>query len=480
MEDLLRKVSDYVWELPPSYKSGMRVPARFFVSRKMAGIMEKGAIEQAANVATLPGIQVASLVMPDVHVGYGFPIGGVGAFDLEEGVISPGGVGFDINCGVRVLRTHLSVEEVRPRIKELVDRLFVNVPSGVGSRGRLKVTDGQLDDIFVDGARWAVENGYGREEDLEHCEEKGSLEGANPEVVSKKARERGKPQLGTLGSGNHFLEVQYVDEIYDEKIAQAYGLEKGRVVVMIHCGSRGAGHQICTDFLRVLEKASGKYRIRLPDRQLACAPVESEEGRRYFEGMASAANYAWANRQIISHWVRETFTQIFKRDEEELGLDLVYDVAHNIAKFEEYEINGERKKVCVHRKGATRAFGPGTDGLPPDYLSTGQPVIIPGSMGTPSYILAGTEKAMRESFGSTCHGSGRVLSRAAAKRKLRGGEVKRRLAGKGIYIRATKDSLLAEEAPDAYKLSDDVVEIVEKAGISKKVARLLPLGVAKG
>ncbi len=480
MENLLKKVNDYIWELPSSYKPGMRVPARFFVSRKMAGSMEKGAIEQAANVATLPGIQVASLVMPDVHVGYGFPIGGVGAFDIEEGVISPGGVGFDINCGVRVLRTNLSVDEVRPKIKELVDKLFVNIPSGVGSKGRLKVSDSQLDDIFILGAQWAVENGYGREEDLDHCEEQGSLDGANPDVVSRKARERGRPQLGTLGSGNHFLEVQYVDEIYDERIAEIYGIERGKVVVMIHCGSRGAGHQICTDFLRILERATGKYRIKLPDRQLACAPVNSEEGRKYFEGMASAANYAWANRQIISHWVRETFTRVFRKDEDELGLDLVYDVAHNIAKFEEYEIDGKKRKVCVHRKGATRAFGPDASGLPSDYTEAGQPVIIPGSMGTPSYILAGTDRAMRESFGSTCHGSGRVLSRAAAKRRLRGGEVKRRLAGKGIYIRATKDSLLAEEAPDAYKLSDDVVEIVDRAGISKKVARLLPLGVAKG
>jgi tRNA-splicing ligase RtcB len=480
MENIFKKIDDYLWELPRNHKYGMRVPAWFFVSRKMMNALEKGAVEQAANVAMMLGIQKASLVMPDVHVGYGFPIGGVGAFEVSEGIISPGGVGFDINCGVRVLKTNLKVDEVRNKIKELIDQLFINVPSGVGSQSKLRVTDSQLDEIFVSGAKWAVETGFGKSDDLEHCEEGGALSGAKPEVVSRKARGRGKPQLGTLGSGNHFLEVQYVDKIYDEQAARVYGLEEGNVVVMVHCGSRGAGHQICTDFLMILERASRKYGFKLPDKQLACAPIQSEEGQNYFGGMAAAANYAWANRQIISHWVRETFEKVFRASEDDLGMDLVYDVAHNIAKFEEYVVDGKKVKVCVHRKGATRAFGPGMTEVPSDYRDTGQPVIIPGSMGTPSYILRGTEKAMEQSFGSTCHGSGRVMSRAAAKRKIRGREVKRSLAERGIYVRATHDALLAEEAPGAYKLSDDVVDVVDRAGISSKVARLLPLGVAKG
>lgn len=480
MENLLKKVTDYKWELPKSYKPGMKVPAYFYINRKLMRILEKGAVEQAANVATMPGIQKASLVMPDVHVGYGFPIGGVAAFDVNEGVVSPGGVGFDINCGVRLLRSNLKVDEVRPKIKELVDKLFVAVPSGVGSEGRLKVSDKELDEIFVEGAKWAVENGYGYEKDLEHCEEHGALDGARPEVVSKRARDRGKPQLGTLGSGNHFLEVQYVDKIYDEEAAKAMGLEEGMITVMIHCGSRGLGHQVCTDFLEVLDRAVKKYGIKLPDRQLACAPINSKEGQDYFAGMAASANYAWCNRQIITHWVRETFEKVFNMSEEDLEMKLVYDVAHNIAKFEEHKVDGKKVKVCVHRKGATRAFGPGSMGIPEDYRDIGQPVLIPGSMGTPSYVLVGTEKAMEETFGSTCHGSGRVMSRAAAKRKLRGNVVRSNLQKRGIYVRATQGALLAEEAPEAYKRSDDVVEVVHRAGISKLVARLLPLGVAKG
>jgi tRNA-splicing ligase RtcB len=455
----------------------MRVPAYFYVSRKLMKILEKDAVEQAANVATLPGIQKASLVMPDVHVGYGFPIGGVAAFDMEEGIVSPGGVGFDINCGVRLLKSNLKVDDVRNRIKELINGLFVGVPSGVGSEGRLRATDKELDEIFVSGANWAVENGFGNEKDLEHCEENGALEGGRPEVVSKKARSRGKPQLGTLGSGNHFLEVQYVDKIFDEEAARIMGLEEGMVTVMIHCGSRGLGHQVCSDFLEVLDRAVRKYGIRLPDRQLACAPIKSKEGQDYFAGMAASANYAWANRQIITHWVRETFRKTFNMSDDDLNMRLIYDVAHNIAKFEEHRVDG-KMKVCVHRKGATRAFA-GRD-LPAEYRDIGQPVLIPGSMGTPSYVLKGTEKAMNETFGSTCHGSGRVMSRAAAKRKLRGGKIASTLGQKGIYVRATQNALLAEEAPEAYKLSDDVVDVVHNAGISSLVARLRPLGVAKG
>ena len=480
MENVLRKITDYKWELPKSYKSGMRVPAYFYINRKLMGILERDAVEQAANVATMPGIQRASLVMPDVHVGYGFPIGGVAAFDAEEGVVSPGGVGFDINCGVRLLTTSLRVEEVKPKIKALIDELFVAVPSGVGSEGKLRVTDRELDEIFVEGVRWAIENGYGYDDDADRCEENGALEGARPEVVSKRARDRGRGQLGTLGSGNHFLEVQYVDKVYDEDVAKAFGLEEGMVTVMIHTGSRGLGHQVCTDFLSVLDKAVRKYRIRLPDRQLACAPINSKEGQDYFAGMASSANFAWTNRQIITHWVRETFQKVFGMSEEDLAMNLVYDVAHNIAKFETHMVDGERIRVVVHRKGATRAFGPGSREIPQRYRDVGQPVIIPGSMGTPSYVLVGTEKAMQETFGSTCHGSGRVMSRAAAKRRLRGDRIKAELMRDGIYVRATHGALLAEEAPQAYKRSDDVVDVVDKAGISKIVARLRPLGVAKG
>lgn len=480
MENVLRKITDYKWELPRSYKSGMRVPAYFYINRKLMNILERDAVEQAANVATMPGIQRASLVMPDVHVGYGFPIGGVAAFDAEEGVVSPGGVGFDINCGVRLLTTSLRVEEVKPKIKTLIDELFVAIPSGVGSEGKLRVTDRELDEIFVEGVRWAIENGYGYDEDADRCEENGALEGARPEVVSKRARDRGRGQLGTLGSGNHFLEVQYVDKVYDEDVARVFGLEEGMVTVMIHTGSRGLGHQVCTDFLSVLDKAVRKYRIKLPDRQLACAPINSKEGQDYFAGMASSANFAWTNRQIITHWVRETFQRVFGMSEEDLEMNLVYDVAHNIAKFETHTVDGENIRVVVHRKGATRAFGPGSREVPQKYRDVGQPVIIPGSMGTPSYVLVGTEKAMQETFGSTCHGSGRVMSRAAAKRRLRGDRIKAELMRDGIYVRATHGALLAEEAPQAYKRSDDVVDVVDKAGISKIVARLRPLGVAKG
>ncbi|AIY89743.1 RtcB family protein [Geoglobus acetivorans] len=480
MENILKKITDYKWELPKSYKTGMRVPAYFYINRKLMEMLERDAMVQAANVATMPGIQVASLVMPDVHVGYGFPIGGVAAFDAEDGVVSPGGVGFDINCGVRLLTTSLKVDEVKPKIKTLVDELFVAVPSGVGSEGRLRVTDRELDEIFVDGVKWAIENGYGRKEDADRCEENGALDGAKPEVVSKRARNRGRGQLGTLGSGNHFLEIQYVDKIYDHETAKAFGLEEGMVTVMIHTGSRGLGHQVCTDFLTVLDRAVKKYRIKLPDRQLACAPINSREGEDYFGGMASSANFAWTNRQIITHWVRETFQKVFGMSEEDLGMDLVYDVAHNIAKFETHVVEGEKFRVVVHRKGATRAFGPGSKEVPAIYRDVGQPVIIPGSMGTPSYVLVGTEKAMEETFGSTCHGSGRVMSRAAAKRKLRGDRIRADLMREGIYVRATHGALLAEEAPQAYKSSDDVVNVVDRAGISKIVARLRPLGVAKG
>lgn len=476
----MKKITDYKWELSKDYKKGMRVPAYFYISRKLMKDLEKDAVEQAANVATMPGIRLASLVMPDVHVGYGFPIGGVAGFDIEEGVISPGGVGFDINCGVRLLRSNLKVEEVKSKIKELIDTLFIAVPSGVGSEGKITLNDRELDEIFVSGARWAFENGYGTEKDLERCEENGAMPGARPEVVSKRARERGRTQLGTLGSGNHFLEVQYVEKVYNPEVARVFGLEEGTVTVMIHCGSRGLGHQVCTDFLEVLDRAVKKYNISLPDKQLACAPIKSKEGEDYYAGMAASANFAWCNRQIIAHWVRESFKKVFKMGEDDLGLEVVYDVAHNIAKFEEHQVNGKKVKVCVHRKGATRAFSAGRNEVPAVYRNVGQPVLIPGSMGTPSYVLVGTQRAMEETFGSTCHGSGRVMSRAEAKRKLRDGIVKQNLEKKGIYVRSAEKGLLAEEAPEAYKISDDVVDVVHRAGISTLVAKLVPLGVTKG
>jgi len=477
---ILTKINDYTWDIPQDYKPGMRVPGRIFVSRALLSSLEKETIEQTANVATLPGIQKYAMAMPDAHTGYGFPIGGVAAFDRENGIISPGGVGYDINCGVRIIKTNLTVDEVRPRMKDLIEKLFNEIPSGVGSKSKIRASDRELTDAFLHGAKWAVESGYGTEDDIRHCEENGYMDAADPSKVSEKARKRGKPQFGTLGSGNHFLEVQYVDEVYDDKVAEVFGLTKGQVTIMVHCGSRGAGHQICTDHLGILEKATRKYGIVLPDRQLACAPAESPEGQAYFGAMASAANYAWANRQVITHWVRETFTNFFGRDMDDLGMELVYDVAHNVAKLEEHTINGKKKMLYVHRKGATRAFPPGHHDVPDTYRKVGQPVLIPGSMGTPSFVLHGTQEAMELTFGSACHGAGRVASRAAAKREFRGEDIQKELAAAGISVRATHPSVIAEEAPAVYKVSGDVVDVVHNLGIARKVVRVMPLGVAKG
>jgi tRNA-splicing ligase RtcB len=478
--DIVRKVEENLYEIPVDFQEGMRVPGRMLVSQKLMNELEIGTLHQTANVATLPGIQKYSLAMPDAHFGYGFPIGGVAAFDAREGVISPGGVGFDINCGVRILRTDLEITEVRPRIKELMNELFKAIPSGVGSKSKLRVSDSELDDAFNHGAQWAVEQGYGVESDILHCEDGGFIEAADPAKVSEKARKRGKPQFGTLGSGNHFLEVQEVDKIYDPKIAKLFGIREGTVTIMIHCGSRGAGHQICTDYLQVMEQASKKYGIKLPDKQLACAPAESREGQDYFKAMAAGANYAWANRQVITHWVRETFQHVFNKDAEELAMDLVYDVAHNVAKLEEHEIDGKKKEVYVHRKGATRAFPAGHMDVPAVYRSVGQPVLIPGSMGTPSYILHGAERSMELTFGSACHGAGRVMGRGEAKRKFRGEVLEKQLADKGIHVRATHPSMLAEEAPEVYKSSSEVVNVVHDLNIARKVVRVKPMGVAKG
>ena len=479
---MLNRIDDYRWEIPQSYKAGMRVPGLIYADEGMLShIKEEQALEQVANVAFLPGIVSRSLAMPDIHWGYGFPIGGVAATRVSDGVISPGGVGFDINCGVRLLRTNLTEEEVRPRIGELVDTLYRNVPSGVGSQGKLKLKEREMENVLLKGARWAVERGYGEARDLEVTEEQGAMEGADPEQVSAKAKQRGAPQLGTLGAGNHFIEVGVVDEVYEPEVASVMGIERvGQVLLLIHTGSRGFGHQVCTDHLATMGTAVAKYGINLPDRQLACAPVRSPEGQAYFAAMACAANYAWANRQCITHWARESFIQVFSKSPRELGMEMVYDVAHNIAKMEEYEVEGKRLALCIHRKGATRAFPAGQPEVPDIYAAIGQPVLIPGDMGRYSYVLVGTQRAMAETFGSTCHGAGRVQSRSAAKRSLRGIDVARGLADQGITVKAGSMSSLAEEASEAYKDVAQVVEVTHRAGISRKVARSRPMGVVKG
>jgi tRNA-splicing ligase RtcB len=472
------RITENEWEVPVGYIPGMRVPGRFFLSESLGQILEPGALQQLANVATLPGILKHALAMPDIHWGYGFPIGGVAAFSMDEGIISPGGVGFDINCGVRLLTTPIPYQEIHDRKKDLIDRFFNVVPTGVGAKSSRKLPPHTLDEMMVKGARWAVENSFGMERDLVRCEEAGGMTGASVKTVSAKARQRGVPQGGTLGSGNHFLEVQVVREIFDPVAAKVFGLHEGQVCCMIHCGSRGLGHQVCTDHLKLLEAATKKYKIRLPDRQLACAPIRSQEGMDYFSAMAASANYAWANRQLITHAVREVLVKMFRIGYEEMPL--VYDVAHNVAKMEEHLIDGKQMKVCVHRKGATRAFGPGSADLPSDLSLTGQPVIIPGSMGTSSYVLCGTKTAMEKTFGSTCHGAGRIMSRSQAKKRLSGKEVAENLAKEGIIVRAPHENAIADEAPDVYKPSEEVVRVVHDAGISRLVARLTPIGVIKG
>jgi len=478
----LEKIDDYRWRIPKTYKKGMRVDGLVFTSEKMLGkLQEEQALEQVANVAFLPGIVGHSLAMPDIHWGYGFPIGGVAAMRLSDGVVSPGGVGFDINCGVRLLRTNLMEEEVSPRIEELVDALYRNVPSGLGSEGKIRLRRGEIDEVLVKGSRWAVEKGYGRPEDLEATEEMGEMAGADPARVSSRAKERGTPQLGTLGSGNHFLEVAVVDQIHDAAVAGGMGIDRlGQVVLMVHCGSRGLGHQTADDYIGTMVAAMKKYGIEVPDRQLACAPVSSAEGQDYLAAMRCAANYAWANRQCIAHWVREAFCKVMARSEIDAGLELIYDVAHNIAKIEEHEVDDEKVRLCVHRKGATRAFPAGHPEVPSKYAHIGQPVFIPGDMGRFSYVLVGTERAMQESFGSTCHGAGRLKSRAAAKRELRGDAVLKELASRGITVRTGSMKGLAEEAPQAYKDVSTVVDVADKAGISHIVARTRPIGVIKG
>ncbi len=458
-------------------EGGMRVPGMIYADKELLEHIEKENVAaQVANVAHLPGIVGYSLGMPDIHWGYGFPIGGVAATRLTDGVISPGGVGYDINCGVRMLRTGLTQDEVRPKIANLLDAVYRNVPCGVGSKGKLRLSRNRLEEVLVDGAKWMVENGFGENGDLSVLEENGRLGGADPSKVSSRALERGAPQLGTLGAGNHFLEVQVIEKVYDQVVADRFGLREGQITCMIHTGSRGFGHQVCDDYLRVCERAIEKYHIHLPDKELSCAPINSKEGQDYFAAMACGANFAWANRQCITHWIREAFGSIFG----DIKLDIIYDVAHNIAKIERHEFEGREIELCVHRKGATRAFPPGHPKVPETYRDVGQPVLIPGDMGTYSYILVGTDAAMRETFGSTCHGAGRRLSRHKAIRMAKGRSIDKELAEKGILVRAKSYRTLMEEMSDAYKDIDKVVSVVERAGISKKVAKMRPMGVVKG
>ena len=479
---VLKRIDAYRWELPVDYKPGMRVPARIYADEALLALAEEEqALEQAANVATLPGIVWRSLAMPDIHWGYGFPIGGVAAMRLDDGVISPGGVGFDINCGTRLMVTNLTEADVRPRLQELVDRLFREVPAGLGGQGPVRVTDAELDEIMVRGSAWMVDRGYGLPADLEVTESRGCLPGADPSCVTGRARQRGHAQLGTLGSGNHFLEVQALDRVFDRAAATRFGLgEPGQVLVFFHCGSRGFGHQICQDYLDVMEAAAARYGIALPDRQLACAPIQSPEGQRYLAAMAAGANFAWANRQCIAHWVRRSFELVFGRGAEDLGIRQVYDVAHNIAKIERHTFEGRQIEVCVHRKGATRAFPAGHPEVPERYRDVGQPALIPGDMGRYSYLTVGEPRAMEETWGSTCHGAGRVRSRHAAKRMLKGVDIRQRLADLGVVVRCHNPGALAEEASEAYKDVANVVDVLEKAGISRNVARMRPMGVIKG
>jgi len=478
----IERIDDYRWRIPPSAKPGMHVPAIIFADDKlMEQIRNDQSLEQAANSAMLPGIVKAAYAMPDIHQGYGLPIGGVVATRLEDGVVTPGGVGYDINCGVRLLRTELTKTEVLPRLKDLINALFAAVPAGVGSHGKVRLTRENARGPLEHGAAWAVEQGLGEAEDLETSEASGCIEGADPDAVSHKAYERGRDQLGTLGSGNHFLEAEIVEKIYDEQAANVLGLFPGQLTVLIHSGSRGFGHQVCTDHLATMERAVKKYGIQLPDRQLACAPINSEEARAYLGAMRAAANYAWANRQCMTHWTREVFQKVFRKSPRDLGMWVVYDVAHNIAKLEEHEVDGKRMKLIVHRKGATRAFPPGHPELPERYRSIGQPVLVPGDMGRASFVLVGTEGAMQETFGSTCHGAGRLLSRTAAIKAARGRAIEREIEDTyGVYVRATGRDSVKEEMPEAYKNVQDVVTVCHNAGISKMVAKLRPIGCIKG
>lgn len=476
-----KRIDKFLYEVPQSYRADMRVPARFYADPELLeNTLGDKSLEQLVNTATMPGIVKYALAMPDIHQGYGFPIGGVIATKLPDGVISPGGVGYDINCGVRLLGTHIDKEEAAPYLDDLASALYANCPSGVGKGGSVKLKPGELDRLVEEGARWALKRGFATESDLERTEERGCIEGADAGKVSQRAKRRGLEQVGTLGAGNHFIEVDVVDEVFDEEAANRMGLAPGRLVVQIHCGSRGFGHQVCTDYVKLFQKAIHKYGIHLPDRELVCAPLSSPEGQDYLAAMKAAANYAFANRQVLTHHIRRSFEQALAGKVRNHHVFQVYDIAHNMAKIEEHEIDGQRMKVCVHRKGATRAFGPGSPVLPDVYRDIGQPVLVPGSMGTASWVLLGTAGSMAQTFGSTCHGAGRMMSRSKAKKTVWGAELRQELEADGIHVRAGSMSGLAEEAPIAYKDVDRVVEVVHGAGIAKKVARLVPVAVVKG
>ena len=476
----LEKIDDNRWRI--DRQGPMRTSGIIYASAAMIEtIKQDQSLAQVANVACLPGIVGSSMAMPDIHWGYGFPIGGVAAFDMDQGVVSPGGVGYDINCGVRLMSTTIPRAEITGRLQAMVEGLFANIPSGLGShRKDLKLKTSEHRDVLLHGAAWAVEHGYGTAQDLRHIEDQGCIAGGDPDVISEKAYERGSSQLGTLGSGNHFVEIDWVDEVYDEAVAAKFGLRKDFIAVTVHTGSRGFGYQVCDDSLKDMLRASQKYGIELPDKQLCCAPLSSPEGKRYLAAMACAANYAFANRQIIGHWVRETFEKVLGRNQRELHMELVYDVCHNIAKIEEHSVDGRLRRVCVHRKGATRAFAPGHAQLPDDYRDTGQPVLIPGDMGRCSYVLAGTQRAREETFGSTCHGAGRMMSRHQAIKSAHGRSISRELQDRGIIVRAAAKGTLAEEMPEAYKDVNMVVDVVDAAGVGRKIARLRSLGVIKG
>ncbi|MCB8918258.1 MAG: RtcB family protein [Ardenticatenaceae bacterium] len=476
-----KQVGEYTYEVPQGFRPDMRVPARFYADPELLqGALGDKSLEQLVNTATLPGIVKYALAMPDIHQGYGFPIGGVIATELPDGVISPGGVGYDINCGVRLLGTHLDIEEVSPYLDNLATALQANCPSGVGKGGRIRLQVHELDRLVEQGARWALKKGMATESDLERTEENGCIAGADAGKVSARAKDRGRDQVGTLGAGNHFIEVDVVDEVFDEVAADRMGLSPGRVVVQIHCGSRGFGHQVCSDYVKIFQKSLARYGIQLPDRELVCAPLSSPEGQDYLAAMRAAANYAFCNRQVLTHLIRQSFAEVLAGHLDNYGVYQVYDIAHNMAKLEEHVVDGRKMRVCVHRKGATRAFGPGSPVLPPVYRDIGQPVLVPGSMGTASWVLVGTEGSMAQTFGSTCHGAGRTMSRSQAKKTIWGADLRQELEAQGIHVRAGSMSGLAEEAPTAYKDVDRVIEVVHGAGIARKVARIVPLAVVKG
>ena len=476
-----KKIGNMTYKIEKDETLGMKVPVIIYADDQLLEkMMTDRTIKQAVNVSTIPGILQNVVVLPDGHEGYGFPVGGVAAMDAEEGMISPGGVGYDINCGVRLLRTNLKEQDVRPKLKELVNDLFNSIPSGVGSKGAIRLSNSQLDEVLVKGVQWAVDNGYGTKDDAEVCEENGHMDKADPNKVSDRARKRGAPQLGSLGSGNHFLEIQKVAEIHDEEAAKRMGIEQGQVTILTHCGSRGFGHQICSDYLRISEQALKKYNISLPDRELACVPNSSEEGESYRKAMFAALNFAWSNRQMITHWTRKSFERVLKQSEADLEMNLVYDVSHNIAKVEKHTIDGKQKSVVVHRKGATRAFPANKEEVPKKYRDLGQPVFIPGSMGTGSWILLGQPNSMNLTFGSTAHGAGRTMSRTKARQNYTESQVKKFLSDKGIEVKALTRDGIVEETPQAYKDVDSIVNVSHELGIATKVAKLVPIGVIKG